>query len=397
MTYQYLDDTGVVVPDTIDLKTEVQQEYLTGIDANLNLADETPQGVMIAAEALARAEVVANNAAVANQINPNIAGGPFLAAICELTGLDVPIGTHSYLTAVAIGGQALTFIPAGSVAHVGGPSGAAFQTVAAVTLSAGGTGVVDFQAVDIGPTPCGISGLNTPSAVLGWETVNNSAAAVLGELAPTDAELRTLRKNTLALQGIGLPEAVTSALNDTPGVRSIQFRENVTNGTLTIDGIVLVAHSIWACVSGGLDLDVATALLQSKSLGCNWNGATTVNVTEPSSGQTYPVQFDRPTNVPIWVRYTIKTGTLLGDQLSQIQAATQAYATGQIDGMSGFTVGAGVSPFELAAAVVAELPGTFVMKVEVSLDNITYVTTELVLALDHIATVIDSAVTVILA
>ena len=394
MSYQYIDETGTIVPDTADLKAEVQQEYLTGIATDLNLADETPQGVMISAEALARAEVVANNAAVANQINPNIAGGVFLAAICALTGLDVPQGEPSLCQSVAVGGQPFTVIPAGSPAYFGT---VIFLSVTAVILSAAGTGVVDFQSADIGPVPCPAHSLNTPGAVLGWETVNNPADAILGTLAPTDAEVRALRANTLALQGIGLNEAITSALNDTPGVRSIQYRENYTAAPATIDGINLVANSIWACVSGGLDADVALALVTTKSLGSNWNGAVTVNVVDPTTGQTYPVKFDRPTNVRTWVKVTYKTGTLTGDPVTQIRAALQSYANGEISGMSGFTVGTGISPFELAAAVVAELPGTFVMKVEVSTDGVTYVTTEILLTLKQIATLSDNDVTVIAA
>ena len=394
MNYQYIDETGVIVPDTEDLKTEVQQEYLTGIAADLNLADETPQGVMISAEALARSEVVANDAALANQINPNIAGGVFLSAICALTGLEVPEGEPSLLQSVAVAGQPFTVIPAGTPAYAGA---IIFLSVTTVILSAAGTGVVDFQSADIGPIPCAANALATPGAVLGWETVNNPNDAILGELAPTDAEVRALRANTLALQGIGLNEAITSALNDTPGVRSLKYRENYTAAPVTIDGINLVANSIWACVSGGLDADIAMTLLTAKSLGSNWNGAVTVNVVDPTSGQTYPVKFDRPTNVRTWVKVTIKTGTLTGDALVQVRAALQAYANGEISGAAGFTVGTAISPFEMAFAIITELPGAFVMKVEVSTDGITYVTTEIDLTLKQIPTLGDNDVTVILA
>lgn len=393
--YEYINETGLIVPDTENLKAEVQQEYLTGISPDLNLADETPQGVMIAAEALARAEVVANNAAIANQINPNIAGGPFLAAICALTGLDVPTGTYSFLAAVALTGQPFTVIPAGSSAFVG-PGGAEFQLLSTVILSAAGAGVGDFQAIEIGPVACAALALNTVGDVLGWETVSNPTTATVGRLDPTDAEIRTLRNTTLALQGIGLPEAIISAVRMVAGVRSLQFRENTANTGATIDTIVMVAKSIWVCVLGGTDADVAAAILNSKSLGAAMNGAVTVNVVEPTSGQSYPVKFDRPTNVPIWVRYTLKSETITGDALTQAKAATAAYIAGEISGMDGLTVGTSVSPFEFAAAIVAQIPGVFVTKVEVSIDNVTYLTTEIALLINQAGSVPDNNISVVL-
>lgn len=393
--YEYINETGLIVPDTEDLKAEVQQEYLTGISPDLNLADETPQGVMITAEALARAEVVANNAALANQINPNIAGGPFLAAICALTGLDVPVGTYSFLASVALTGQPFTVIPAGSRARIG-VAGAEFELLSTVILSSIGAGAGDFQAVEIGPVACAAHALDTVGDVLGWETVDNPTTAAVGRLDPTDAEIRSLRATTLALQGIGLPEAIISAVRMVPGVRSLQFRENTANTGATIDTIVMVAKSIWLCVLGGTDADVAAAILNSKSLGAAMNGAVTVNVLEPTSGQTYPVKFDRPTGVRTWVRYTLKTGTITGDALTQMRTAATAYAAGELTGMSGLLVGTSLSPFEFAAAAVATVPGVFVTKVEVSTDGVSYVTTQIALAINQYGTVNINDVSVVM-
>ena len=67
---------------------------------------------------------------------------------------------------------------------------------------------------------------------------------------------------------------------------SLTFQENVSASTQTINGISMVGHSIYACVAGGTDTDVAAALLENKSSGCAWNGGTTVNVVEPASGQS---------------------------------------------------------------------------------------------------------------
>ena len=72
--------------------------------------------MLIAAETLARTEVVNNNAALANQINPNNAGGVFLDAILALTGMQRSSATQTLVTNVTLTGVAGTVISAGTLA-----------------------------------------------------------------------------------------------------------------------------------------------------------------------------------------------------------------------------------------------------------------------------------------
>lgn len=392
--YLYLDPTGVIVPDTADILTEVQTEYLSVLGADLSLAPETPQGVLMNAEALARAEVVANNAALANQINPNIAGGVFLDAICALTGFDPPAATHSLLTGVTVTGVASTAIPAGSQAET--TEGDVFETLALVTLDGSGHGTVDFQSVETGPIAAIANHLTEiVTNVLGWETVTNPTAAELGTSSLSDQALRALRNNTLAGQGSSLAQAVTSALYKTTGVKSLQFRENVANSTQTIDGISLVAHSMWACVNGGTNLAVATSILSAKSGGCNYNGGVTQVVVDPASGQSYSVKFDRPTDIPMDVKATVR----LPDSSVSAANVTQAlldYAAGLVAGQPGFVVGGSVSPFDLAGACTQQIPGIYVQKMEIKKHSTgSYVTTEIALALNEQASLITANITVV--
>jgi hypothetical protein len=393
--YNYLTQTGVIVPDTAAVQAEVEQEYRDALGQNLIVSPNTPQGVLIAAEVTARMSVLRNNASLANQINPDIAGGVFLDALWRLTGGDRREATKSVLSAVALTGQPGTLIPAGSTALTTG--GARFATAMAVTLGPGGTAVVDFVAEDYGPVPAPAESLVTvESAVLGWETVSNGTSAVLGRNRETDAESRRRRRDTLAAQGVALPEAIVSGLYATEGVQSLQFRENVKATTETIDGVEMLPTSVYVCVNGGTDADVATTLLAKKSMGCNWNGTVTVNVVEPASGQSYAVKFDRPTNVPVLVRVTARAGGV-ADPVGAAQAALLAYANGNLLGERGFVVGGAVSPFELAGAVNRESPGLYVQKLEVALasDGV-YQTSELALALNEIATLDASSITVVL-
>lgn len=370
--YDYVTATGVVVPDTSATLEQVRTEYRAAFGADLDVSAETPQGVLITAETESRDAVARNNAALANQINPNLAGGVFLDAIWALLGGARIKASPSLLRDVTLAGVAFTVIPEGSRAQVG-TTGPIFALTSTVILDVSGNGSGDFQCIDDGAVSVAIGALNTiVTGVLGWETVTNPTAAEEGADRESDTAARGRRRNTLALQGVTLPEAATSGLHTVPGVRSSAFRENVTNAPVTIEGVTLGPHSVYACVDGGTDTDVATVLLRKKSGGAGWNGTTTVNITEANSGQVYAVKFSRPEIIQIFVQVTVAGGAAYPDVPTLVRNAMLAYADGEQDQEPGFVVGADVSPFELAAAVNAAAPPLYVKDCKLSTDGITF-------------------------
>jgi uncharacterized phage protein gp47/JayE len=394
--YVYIEETGVILPDTSETLATVEEEFRDALGQELVVDPATPQGRLIATEVSARDNFLRNNAALANQINPNIAGGVFLDAIWALTGGQRIAATQSVARLVTLAGTPTTLVPAGSQARTS--TGTIWETLADATLDALGVASVDMRALEFGPVPAPIGAINTVvSGVLGWETVTNPTAAELGRLQESDVASRARRRVTLALQGVALPEAIISALYDVPGVKSLTFRENYKGAPLVIDGVLLVEHSVYAVVDGGSDLDVATALLANKSLGANWNGVTSVDVVEPASGQTYTVLFDRPTLVPIKVRATVKVQGALSDVAASVRAAILAYANGEIDGETGLIVGQSVSPFELAGAVNALTPAVYVQKMEIAKLADPLAVAEIPLTIQELATINVNNIEVVLA
>jgi hypothetical protein len=146
-------------------------------------------------------------------------------------------------------------------------------------------------------------------------------------------------------------------------------------------------------VDGGTDTDVAAALLENKSSGCNWNGNTSVTLIEPASGQPYVVLFDRPEVIGILVRVTTSNGNS-----ANITQAILDYANGVIAGLAGFVVGADVSPFEIMGGIAAEYPSYYISNVEISLlSPIDYSNTPIVIAPNQIAHTQNSYITVVIA
>jgi hypothetical protein len=368
MVYDFDNDTGTIIPDTEDVKTETQDEFKAIFGDTLDLSDSTPQGVFISVITLFVEFIARNNTNIANAINPNISSGVFLDIICSFLGIFRLSETFSFFTVpVNVTGVPSTVIPAGSIAQTS--EGNQFQTTADVILSAGGTGSIDFIAVLGGAIECSANALTQiVSPVVGWETVDNPVGATLGEEQESDIALRKRRNNTLALQNSATVDAIGSSIQNVANVSQILTAlENDTNLTVVNKGVTMSPNSVYFAVSGGTDDDIFNALFIKKNPGCRFvnqfNPRETIIVGE--FGQDYVIKFDRPTDITIQVRVTIKSTTET-DPASKVKQAIIAYANNEIDGEIGLGLGTDVSPFELSGAVNILFPSINVRKVEIS-------------------------------
>lgn len=400
--YNYVVPTGTITTDTGEIQTEVQDEYKATFGADLIVTPDTPQGALIVAETLARVAVADNNASLANQINPNLAGGVYLDAILALTGVERNPAVASTVLCT-ITGVVGTFIPAGSQISDGTPNAMLFETVIDVTIPSGNTLTnVQFQSVVVGAIPAAANTLTSiVSDILGWETVNNPAAAVLGQSTQSDVSARQFRRQTLFSQGSSLAGAIIAAVEQVQGVKSMKFRENVADTTQVIDGVTMVAHSIYANVDGGTNEAVANALVSKKSGGCAYNNGSGINesvtVTEPISGQVMTVLFDRPNEIPILTRVYVSASTSVQDPQTSVIKAILDYANGLLDAEPGLTVGTSVSSFEFAGAVNREVPGLFVHNCESKkASGGSYSSAEIAIDIWEKATIVETSIQVII-
>lgn len=401
MSYEYIDNTGVIFPDTADIISDIEQEYKDVFGQDLITTPNTPQGLLIAEQALTRDSLVRNNAALANQINPNIAGGQFLDAIMGLTGDSRSPESFSIVT-IDMNGVAGGIIPSGSIISDQPANGNQFVLTATVTLDGAGYAQGNFQALLAGPI---FSEANTLTyiidAPIALETVNNPSDSTVGTTTQSDISARTGRKNKLALQGSQLIRAMASGIYNTNGVKSLQYLENTQSTTQVIDGVTMVSHSIYFCVDGGVDLDVATVMTERKGGGCGYNNGPGINVSVPVTDQyslqTINVLFDRPNPIPILVRATVRLSQSADNPQQSVIDSIMAYANGQIDGEVGLVVGEDVSCFELSGAVNIQTPELHVVNMETTLASvINYSNAEIPINVWEKATVTPSSITVII-
>lgn len=389
---QYVTNTGVIVPDTADVKTQVQNEFKEALGQDLSLEDSTPQGRLIDAETIARKAVLTNNAQIANQLNPNTASGVYLDAICAITGTTRNGATRTQVLAT-VSGVPGTVIPAGSQAKTS--AGDLFSIVNNYTIPGNGSGNTYFQAAETGPVACAINTLTQiVTAVPGWETINNPIAAVIGTDMESDSSLRLKRAQQI-YKGESLLDAMTSALLQVPGVLSVFVDDNYTNGTKIVDGVNLDAHTIYVVVDGGSNADIAQAIWKHKSLGCGYTGSESVVITG-NFGQTYTVKFSRPTYKAIQVAVSVNAPNNANttDVVADVKAALVAWANGEVPGVDGLKLGVDVSPFEAASAITTQIPDLFVTSVEVAPTSGTLDTDTIDIKVHEKATLADSDITV---
>src|SRR5699024_879063 len=143
MPYDFITARGVIVPDLADTRAAVEAEWKAAFGDDLDTSPETPQGVIITMLTEARDNVARNNAELANQINPDLAGGVYLDALMALMGGARFGATRSVLNGVTLAGVPGTIIPAGSLAAT--EEGQQFRLTFTQIIGPSGTTSGDFE------------------------------------------------------------------------------------------------------------------------------------------------------------------------------------------------------------------------------------------------------------
>lgn len=295
--------TGLVIPDDAAILAGVQADYNAAFGGDLNPALETPQGQLASSTTAIIADADAAFAYFVNQVNPDYASGFMQDAIARIYFLTrkPAIATTVACDCVGLAG---TVIELGALAQ--DSSGGIYAATVGGTIPVGGTIALEFANIVAGPTPCLANSLTRIyKAVPGWDTINNPADGVTGSFVESRAAFAYRRQQSVALNAHGSLASIYAAVFNVPGVLDAYPAENVTGSPITIGSTSysLVGHSIYVAVVGGTDADVAAAIWSKKNDGSNYNGNTTVAVTDTNGyGPPYPtynVTFERPAALPI--------------------------------------------------------------------------------------------------
>lgn len=394
--YKYNSLNGIIVPDTGEVQTDVENEFLSNFGADLDTSPSSPQGRLIEMETLSRVGVIGFNALVANQINIDYATGQFLDAIGAFYGVSRKGATRTRVLST-ITGVAGTIIQAGSLAKT--TVGDLFYLENTETIPSGGTTTAYFLSQETGAVPCATGTLTTiVSQTLGWETINNPAAADIGEDMESDSDFKK-RIKSARYTGTALTESIKSRLQLIDGVKSSFAYDNGESTAIVYDGITIDAHSIVVVVDGGTNEDVAKALFESISAGCGYTAITgqsvTEQITDGSYGVVYDITFNRPEVLDVDVVIDVGKNEYIGADLeTDVKDAILNWSSGNVQNVDGLSIGQNVSPFEIAAAVSEQIPSIYVKNVQICVHGGTPATTELTCTVAQIYSIALANITV---
>jgi len=315
----YVDATGFHYPDYPTVLQYLTDEYKAIYGADTYLAPDSQDGQWLAIQALAIFDTMQVAAAVYSSFSPLTAQADALSRNVKINGIKRRVATFSTADLLIVG-------TAGTVINNGQAEDTLSQKwnlPASVTIPPGGSITVTATAAEIGSVTAGPNTINkiaTPT--LGWQSVDNAAAATTGDPVETDAELRRRQTFSTALPSLTVLDGTIGAVASVPGVTRFRGYENDSDVT---DANGIPAHSIAIVAEGGDQQAIGDAIAIKKTPGTGTYGTTTVT-TYDQYGLPNLIDFFRPTPATIGVEVTIQalTGytTSYADQIAAAVAAS---------------------------------------------------------------------------
>lgn len=347
---------GLVIPAETDILAGVQADMNAAFGGGLNPGLETPQGQLASSQAAVIGDKNNEVALIVNQVDPQYSADRFQDAIGRIYFLTRKPATPTAVTAT-LGGIAGTVIPAGTFAQ--DTDGNTYALSGDATIGISGTVDADFQNVQTGPIPCAAGTLTSVyQAIPGWDTITNAADGTMGSNVESRADFEYRRRNSVALNGKGTPQAIYAAVFDLLDVLDVYVKDNPSGNTVNTGptNYPILPHSVYVAVVGGTDAEVAAAIWRKKDTGCDYNGNTTVTVTD-DAGYSYPqptytVKFERPAALPVLFAVSLVDDPLLpSDIVQRVKAAIIARFNGA-DGTTRERIGALILASRYYGAVV---------------------------------------------
>lgn len=291
---------GVVTVDTSAIKADFEAAYKSALGADLNTDISTPQGQLIINDTKMLAGVMNEVVNVANSFSVYTSAGQELDIAAAFFGYYRKCGAKTVVLGM-ISGLSGTCIPAGSQAGNGDNT---FTLLDDAVIGQDGTVTAQFQCTAPGAVSCVAGTLDTIiTPVPGWDGIANRTDGILGFETESDNEFRTrITANWLNIRAKSMLGAIHDNIAALPDVISVVCRENSSNKSAAVDGVILAPHSVFVCVLGGEGTDIAKELTFKKTIGAGTNGNTQVFYFDEMTGYNYIYKIHRPDFADIKVR-----------------------------------------------------------------------------------------------
>lgn len=237
------------------------------------------------------------------------ATGIHLANLALIVGVTKLAATYSTTTLTCAGTDG-TVITQGKIVEGGGSAGTARWAITSDGTISGGTCTVTARAQEKGEIVAIAGDIDSiVTAVAGWASVTNAAAATPGRENEEDGALRARRQRRLAAAGSTSTAAVLSAVLGVEGVTGATVLDNITGSTVTVDGITMDPYS-FGIVVGPTDMgadveDLVAAAIFSKLGGGTATSGTTVRTMTKRDGRSHPVRFYLAADAPVTIAWVL--------------------------------------------------------------------------------------------
>ena len=364
--------TGIEVHSAEDVQTKFQEILVDAFGSDLSLDDSTPQGVLI--DDLTTEKVLDNAMLLKffNQFNPETATGVYQDALGSIYGMQRKLATSSVVNCVCIGvaGTVLLGKASGTPALAQSANGDIFECINGGTIPSSGTITLQFASVETGEIPVPANSVNKIfSSVSGWDSINNPSSGVVGTVEESRLDFEKRRKQELARNATGSLSSVYSRVFEIDGVTDVFVAENDKNTSQTYRGVSLNPHSIYVCVNGATSNELAKAIYDSKSAGCDTTGTSTCSTVIDGIAFSYNYQ------VPSFETVYVKVG--IGEAISQdVQDEIKQAILDDYDGKTddeSITIGSSVYASRFYGDISRlQISGLKLVNVKVSKDNLTW-------------------------
>ncbi len=306
--------TGLTVQTLTDLISGLTAALQSIYGNDINLDSNSPDGQLVNIFSQAGVDLRELLVDLNSSFDPDQAEGIVLDQRVALNGIKRNAGTFSQVTLQITATMALSLIGLDSQSGQVNPSVSglyvvlddaqnAWYLLASQSISAAGTYNFVFRAANMGPVDASVGSITTPQTIVaGISSVTNPAApSTIGLDEESDTALKVRRRISIGISGTGFTRALKAALLNVAGVVTAEVSENTSSST---DVYGTPAHSIWCVVQGGAPADIANAIYSKKSAGCGMRGSQSYAVTNPD-GSTYTVYWDVPTQIPLYIKFTL--------------------------------------------------------------------------------------------
>ncbi|MDM2751416.1 baseplate J/gp47 family protein [Citrobacter sp. Cs237] len=394
-------ENGLSVPDISDVLAGRLTDMTTALGGGASQSLSSPQGQIAQSDTEIIAQVYDKLLCLFNQVNPDYSTGRMQDGIGRIYFMDRISAQGTVVTATCIG-QVGTTIPAGSSAV--DTSGYIYQSIDNAIIPSTGSVDVQFVNTTTGPIPCAAGALSQIyRAVSGWDSITNANPGVVGVDVESRIAFETRRKQSVARNSRNQDASTLAALLATNGVLDAYVWSNRTASTI-IKGTTnfpVLAHSIYICVYGGTDEDVAESIFQTYNPGANLNGSThhsvydNVNYLPPYP--EYDMQWQKAT--PTRVYFNVELDSSLNppsDITSQVKAMIANVFNGSYEGIGKARIGSTINAGKYYAPVISISPDTVgILSLEVSLNGTTFGPAS-TMGIDQVPTIQESDITVTL-